>query len=264
MSDPNDERTRREACAQRLHDAQQTRTPCAPLTAEFDLSPHDAYAIQQINIERRLDAGAVRAGWKIGLTSHAIQSWLNVDEPDYGTILDEMIVPDRGDVDTAMLLQPRAEGEVVFVMKHDLEGPGVDGARVIAATDFVLPAIEIIDSRIADWKIQWADTVADNASSAMLVFGSTPIPLHQLDLRLAGMTLRKNGRVVSTGAGAACLGHPVNAVAWLANKLWEMGTSLRAGDVVLSGALGPVTPVAPGDALDVEISGLGSTGCRFS
>jgi len=261
MTDAHDLRRQ---CADRLDEAMRTRVPCTPLTEEFAISELDAYAIQQLNMERRLDGGAARIGWKVGLTSAAIQSWLGVGEPDYGTLLDDMVTADRGVADTARLLQPRAEGEIAFVMSRDLAGPGVDGAGVIAATEFILPAIEVVDSRIADWKIKWADTVADNASSGLFVMGSTPVSLRGLDLRLAGMTLRKNGEVVATGAGAACLGHPVNAVAWLANKVGQMGASLRAGDVVLSGALGPVTPVAPGDWLHVAISGVGEASCRFS
>lgn len=254
----------RQRCADRLERAMAERLPCSPLTDDFQLSDLDAYAIQQLNIERRLDGGAARIGWKVGLTSAAIQNWLGVNEPDYGTLLDDMVIADHGVADTGRLLQPRAEGEVAFVMAKDLSGPGVDASRVVDATEFVLPAIEVVDSRVKDWKIKWADTVADNASSGMFVLGSTPVSLRRgLDLRLAGMVLRKNGEVVATGAGAACLGHPVNAVAWLANKLGEMGVTLRAGDVVLSGALGPVTPIGRGDWLDVAISGLGETGCRF-
>ncbi len=250
--------------ANRLWKAQASKTPCAPLSEDFEVSPEDAYVIQKRNIARRVEFGANQVGWKVGLTSDAIQDWLGVDEPDYGTLLDVMAVPDGGTVETSELLQPRAEGEIAHVLGRDLSGPGVTAAAVLAATDFLLPAIEIIDSRVADWKIQWVDTVADNASSGMFVMGSTPIDPRGIDLRLAGMTLRKNGRVVSTGAGAACLGHPVNAVAWLANKLGEVGEGLKAGDVVLSGALGPVTEIESGDYLDVEIAHLGNTGCRFS
>lgn len=258
-----EENTIRDA-ADRLWHARAQRQPCAPLSGDFELSPEDAYAIQQRNIARRLEFGAKHVGWKVGLTSDAIQEWLGVDEPDYGTLLDTMVVADGGEVDTSALLQPRAEGEVAHVLSRDLAGPGVTAAAVLAATDFLLPAIEIIDSRIADWNIQWVDTVADNASSGMFVLGSTPIRPVGVDLRLAGMKLRKNGRVVSTGAGAACLGHPVNAVAWLANKLGEMGEGLKAGDIVLSGALGPVTEIESGDYLTADIAHLGSTGCRFS
>lgn len=249
-------------CADRLWSAQVDRAPCAPLTDDLEIGPALAYAIQQHNIERRIAAGARRVGWKVGLTSDAIQSWLNVDEPDFGSLLDDMAVDDGGLADTARLLQPRAEGEVAFVLDRDLRGQ-VTSAEVLAATAFLLPAVEIIDSRVADWKIKWGDTVADNASSGMFVLGSTPVPVDEVDLRLCGMSLRKNGSIVSTGAGAACLGHPVNAVVWLARILGEMGQKLCAGDVVLSGALGPVTPVQSGDWLELDIDGLGTTSCRF-
>lgn len=252
----------RDTCAERLRNAQAARKPCAPLTDEFELGVDDAYAVQQINIDRRVAAGARRVGWKVGLTSDAIQRWLDVDEPDFGALLDDMAVADGGDAETARLLQPRAEGELAFVLGHDLDGAAT-AAQVLAATAFVLPAIEIIDSRVADWKIKWGDTVADNASSGMFVLGSTPVDLRGINLRLAGMVLRKNGAIVSAGAGAACLGHPVNAVAWLAQMLGRMGDQLRAGDVVLSGALGPVTPVEQGDWLELSIAHVGEVTCRF-
>ncbi len=251
--------------ADMLRTAQDERTPCQPLTALDDaITVEQAYAVQQANIERRLAAGARLVGRKIGLTSHAIQDWLGVDEPDFGCLLDDMSVDDGGRVDTSHLLQPRAEAEIAFVLKERLAGPGVTPANVIQATDFVLPAIEIIASRIADWDIEYPDTIADNASSGMFVVGNTPVRLDAAgDLRLTGMTLRKKGRVVSTGAGAACLGHPLHAVAWLANKLGEFDTALEPGQIILSGALGPVTDVAPGDWLDADIAHVGSVRVSF-
>jgi 2-oxopent-4-enoate hydratase len=219
-------------------------------------------------IVRRAEEGlfarpAQLVGHKIGLTSKAVQSWLKVGEPDFGVLLDDMIVADGDSAHTAKLLQPRAEAEIAFVLGRDLAGPGITAAQVIAATDFLLPAIEIIDSRIADWRITYEDTIADNASSGMFVLGSRPVSIRDVDLRLCGMALRKNGMVVSTGAGAACLGHPINAVVWLANKLAEFGQKLSAGDILLSGALGPVTPVEVGDQLVAEINGLGSVTVGF-
>lgn len=254
--------------AERLALAQASRTPCAPLTSDIPLTPQDAYAVQRRTIEARLDEGLFGkptriVGRKVGLTSEAIQKWLNVDQPDFGTLLSDMWVPDGGVAPIDVLLQPRAEAEIAFVLKADLAGPGVLPVDVLRATDFLLPAIEIIDSRIADWKITFEDTVADNASSGLFVVGNTPVAPAAVDLRLCGMALRKNGRVESTGAGIACLGHPANAVAWLANALGAMGTSLRAGDIVLSGALGPVTPVVRGDHLVASIEGLGSCSVRF-
>jgi 2-keto-4-pentenoate hydratase len=249
-----------------LRQAQTERTPCAPITELDDsFTVEDAYAVQLANIDRRLDAGARLVGRKVGLTSHAIQDWLGVDEPDFGCLLDEMSVDDGAKVDTSKLLQPRAEAEVAFVLKSELRGPGITGADVIRATDFVLPAIEIIDSRIADWNIKYADTIADNASSGLFVLGNQPVTLENAgDLRLAGMKLRKNGRLVSSGAGAACLGNPIHAVVWLANKLAEFDTPLEAGQVILSGALGPVTDIKAGDWLDAEIAHIGSVRVSFA
>jgi 2-keto-4-pentenoate hydratase len=260
-----------QALADMLWQAQASRTVCAqPSTLRTDLSVSDAYAIQSINIERRQGGEGLhgrparRLGHKIGLTSKAVQKWLGVGEPDFGVLLDDMIVADGGVIPIEHLLQPRAEAEIAFVLKRDLAGPGVTAAQVIAATDFLLPAIEIIDSRIADWKITYEDTIADNASSGMFVLGSRPVAIGAVDLRLCGMALRKNGVVVSTGAGAACLDHPVNAVVWLANKIGEFGHKLHAGDVVLSGALGPVTVLEGGDRLVAEIGGMGGVAAQAS
>jgi 2-keto-4-pentenoate hydratase len=251
--------------AQMLRTAQAERTPCEPLTAiNNEITVEEAYAVQDENIRRRLEGGARLVGRKIGLTSHAIQEWLGVDEPDFGCLLDDMIVDDGARVDTSKLLQPRAEAELAFVLKEELCGPGITAAQVIQATDFVVPAIEIIDSRITDWDIEYPDTIADNASSALFVLGNQPVKLEDAgDLRLAGMKLRKNGRVVSTGAGAACLGHPLHAVAWLANKLAEFDTTLEPGQIILSGALGPVTDVEPGCWLEASIARVGSVRVSF-
>jgi len=259
-----------DACALQLWTAQQTRVPCAPLTRENpDLTVADAYAIQSVNVARRMNesgllgARALHVGHKIGLTSLAVQQWLGVDEPDFGVLLDDMVIAEGATARTEALLQPRAEGEIAFVLSRDLAGPGVTGADVVRATEFVLPSIEVVDSRVADWAVKYVDTVADNASSGMFVLGTRPTRLRDVDLPLVGMTLRVNGRVVSTGAGAACLGNPVSAVAWLANKFGEFGRVLRAGEVILSGALGPVAPVKAGDHVEVSIGRLGGTWARF-
>lgn len=248
--------------ADRLWDAERTRQPCAALTDTHpQLTVEDAYGIARYNLAR----GARRLiGRKIGLTSAAVQRWLNVDEPDFGGLTDAMAVADHGTVETAALLQPRVEGEIAFVLRHALDLASVTAADVLAATDYVLPAIEIIDSRVLDWKIKLADTVADNASSARFVLGGRPTPLSAVDLRHVGMALRKNGDVVSTGAGAACMDNPLNAVVWLANKLNALGDPLGAGDVILSGALGPVQTVAQGDLVEVDIHGLGTATVRFN
>lgn len=251
--------------AEMLRTAQSDRTPCKPLTALDDaITVEQAYEVQRANIDRRLEQGARLVGRKIGLTSHAIQDWLGVDEPDFGCLLDDMALPDGARVDASELLQPRAEAEIAFVLGERLAGPGITAASVMQATDFILPAIEIIDSRIEDWDIEYPDTIADNASSGMFVLGNRPVRLEDAgDLRQAGMKLRKNGRLVSTGAGAACMDHPINAVVWLANKLAEFDTALEAGQIILSGALGPVTDIADGDWLDADIAHVGSVRVSF-
>lgn len=253
-----------------LRQALAQRSPCAPLTSSMpSLSVEDAYAIQAHNVALRIASGldakpARLVGHKIGITSRAVMEWLEVDQPDFGCLLSDMVVPDGGVAETSWLLQPRIEGEIAFVLRRRLAGPGVTAADVLAATDFLLPALEIIDSRIADWKITYPDTIADNASSGLFVLGADPARPRGVDLGLAGMVLRKNGRVVSTGVGAACLDHPVNAVRWLANKLGEMGHALEAGHVILSGALGPVCPVSSGDEVEVEIAHVGRCSVRFA
>jgi 2-keto-4-pentenoate hydratase len=256
--------------AKTLQKAQRNGKSCPPLTQAWpDLTVEDAYQIQTRVIEKRQQRGlhgrpARVLGHKIGITSEAVMNWLKVNEPDFGVLLDDMEIPDGGEAPMGRLLQPKAEGEVAFVLKEDLKGPRVDARDVIRATDYLLPAIEIIDSRISDWKITYPDTIADNASSALFVLGNRPVPLGELDLSLCGMVLRKNGRLASTGVGRACLEHPVQAVVWLANKVLELGHTLRAGQVVLSGALGPVVDVSPGDRVEVEISHLGSVSVHFS
>lgn len=250
--------------ADQLSQAESSRTPCAALTnACPELSLEDAYAIQALNVAARIARGARPVGRKIGITSAAVQQWLNVDHPDFGALLDDMQVPDGGVADFSRLLQPRVEGEIAFVLKRDLDGASTS-AQVLAAVDFVVPAIEIIDSRVRDWKIKLQDTVADNASCGLFALGSRPVSMRGLDLRLAGMALRRNGEVASTGAGAACMENPVNAVVWLARQMSALGRPLRAGEVILSGAMGPVAPVEPGDWIEVQVSGLGSVSARFS
>jgi 2-oxopent-4-enoate/cis-2-oxohex-4-enoate hydratase len=227
-------------------------------------SVDDAYAVQQHNVARRLAAGERLVGRKIGITSRAVMEWLKVDQPDFGALFDTMAVDDGATVSAASLIAPRVEGEVAFVLERDLDSPRATAVDVVAATAWIAASIEIIDSRVKDWKIALADTIADNASSARFVVATTKASLHGLDLPLVGCALRKNGRVAASGAGAACLGNPVNAVAWLARTLATRGTPLRAGDVVLSGALCPVVPVAAGDVIELDVSGVGRCGVRFA
>jgi len=251
--------------AQRLLDAQAARTPIAPLTANDPrLTLADAYAIQSAVVDSRLRDGARIVGRKVGLTSKPMQEMLGVEEPDFGVLLDGMAVEDGGAVPLDALLQPRAEAEVALLMQADVNGPNATAASVIPAIAGALPAIEIIDSRIADWKIRLVDTVADNASSGMFVLGAQLTPLAGLDLRLEGMALWRNDRLVDTGAGAAVLGNPLHCVAWLANTLATYGSGLRAGDVVLAGALHRAIPITGDEVLRAEFTRLGAVSVRFT
>jgi 2-keto-4-pentenoate hydratase len=236
----------------------------APLRETFPaFGPQEAYAVQEMNTQRKLQDGGRLIGRKIGLTAKAVQKQLGVDQPDYGMLFADMAIADGEPVAWSRLMQPKVEAEVALVMAHDLPEPGISMAQMLRGVAFALPAIEIVGSRIAEWNIRFVDTVADNASSGLFVLGNTPVPLDGLDLRLAGMVMERKGEQVSLGAGAACLGHPLNAALWLANKMAELGRGLKAGDVVLTGALGPMVPVNPGDVFEARIQGLGSVRAVF-
>lgn len=253
-----------ELWAERLLQAEETRVPVEPLTSAWpEIDIPTAYQIQLRVVEQKRARGHRVVGMKIGLTSKAMQDLLGVHEPDYGHLLDDMVVPNGQTIPVGRLLQPRCEGEIAFLLKRDLVGPGVTVAEVLSATEALMPALEIVDSRVRDWRIKIQDTIADNASSALLVLGDRLTPVHGLDLRLVGMVLEKNGQVMATGAGAAVLGHPAAAVAWLANKLGEFGVVLKAGEIVLSGALTAALPIAAGDAFRAEFDRLGSASVRF-
>jgi 2-keto-4-pentenoate hydratase len=250
--------------ARQLVAAERQRTPLPPLTETYpELAISEAYAVQLAAIDQKVAQGARVVGKKIGLTSKVMQQMFAVDQPDYGHLLDTMAVASGGEAPMMRLLQPRVEGEIAFLLKQELRGPGVTEAQVLAATEAVMPAIEIIDSRIRDWKIKLADTIADNASSGFFVLGDTRTPVRDVDLRLVGMVLEKNGEIVGTGAGAAALGNPASAVAWLANKLAEFGLSLNAGEVILSGSLAVAPPVTNGDVITVQFAQLGTVTVRF-
>lgn len=253
------------ALADALWQADQTRVPIPALTsARQDLDINDAYVIQSHNIARRVDAGAVVTGRKVGLTSAPMQQLLGVSEPDYGVLVDDMFVEDGDLIDLYRLVQPRVEAEMAFVMERDLSGPGVTVANALTAVAGVLPAIEVVDSRVADWKIKLVDTVADNASSGLVVLGGRIRKVSEIDLRLVGMELTRNGALVDTGAGAAALGNPARCVSWLANKLAAFGVGLRAGDVVLPGAVHRMVGVTPGDVFRADFAHLGAVTARFS
>jgi 2-oxopent-4-enoate hydratase len=258
------EQIRREL-ADELWESEHSRKPIEPLTRRYpDLAVADGYAIQSLNVSRHRSAGARIVGRKVGLTSLPMQQLLGVHEPDFGVLLDHMVVEDGDEVPFDRLLQARVEAEIALVMERDLEGPGVTAARALTAIAGALPALEIVDSRVANWEIKLVDTVADNASCGMFVVGGNIRPLTDIDPRLIGVVISRNGTLADTGAGAAALGNPVRCVAWLANKLAAFGEGLRAGDIVLPGAVHKMIPVAPGDAFRAEFAHLGSVTARFS
>ncbi|HRW02239.1 MAG: 2-keto-4-pentenoate hydratase [Tetrasphaera sp.] len=239
--------------------------PIPPLTATYEgMALDDAYAVQQLQISALLERGRTIKGHKVGLTSAAMQKLLGVSEPDYGHLLDDFFYLEHMPIPSSRFLQARIEPEVAFVLKKPLQGPGVTVSEAISAVDYVLPALEIVDSRIENWKIGLFDTIADNASSAAVVLGSTPTPLADVDLRLMGAVMHKNGQVAGTGAGGAVLGSPINSLVWLANTVGARGVVLDAGHVILPGAVCAMVPVAAGDTVTATFAGLGSVTARFS
>jgi len=222
-----------------------------------------AYAIQAANTAYWMEAGRTRLGAKIGLTARAVQKQLGVDQPDFGILFADMAVNDGDTVVPGRLLQSKVEAEIAFVLARPIDTRRLSSAELLDAVAYALPAIEIVDSRIADWRIGIVDTIADNASSGLFVLGTSPVALEDLDLRLCGMVLEKNGDPASFGAGAACLGNPLHALGWLARTLADVGAPLDEGDVVLSGALGPMVAVQPGDQVEARIEGLGSVRVGF-
>jgi 2-keto-4-pentenoate hydratase len=235
----------------------------APLRDALDPTDADgAYAVQTINTRYWEAEGRRIVGRKAGLTAKAVQAQLGVDQPDFGALFDDMRIADGGTLDPAKTLQPKAEAEIAFVLGADLPDAKTSVEQVAAAIATVHAAIEIVDSRIADWKITFADTVADNGSSAFFVLSETGLPLDGLDLAGAAMEMDVGGRTASTGVGAAALGNPLNAAAWLAQTLAGRGEPLKAGDILLAGALGPMVALTPGDHVEARIAGIGA--CSFS
>jgi 2-keto-4-pentenoate hydratase len=250
--------------AQRLLLAAADRVPCPPVRDLIGADDvNSAYAVQELLTADRLETGARVTGRKIGLTSPAVQAQLGVDQPDFGVLFDDMRVADGAPVPAGRLIQPKVEAEIAFVLGADLAEGSLDDAQVRAAVAYACPALEIVDSRIADWDITFGDTVADNGSSALYVLGDAQRPLAQFEPVDATMTLSRAGDSVSSGNGAACLGDPLNALAWLARTAREVGAPLRAGEVVLSGALGPMVVAEAGDVFTADITGLGSVSVRF-
>ncbi len=254
-----------DAATARLQAAVRAGVPCAPVRdvlGEEDVAL--AYRVQQALTDARLSTGARIVGRKIGLTSPAVQQQLGVDQPDFGVLFDDMDVTDLPEVPSARLLQPKVEAEIAFVLATDLDDPDLDVAAVRRTVDYAVASLEIVDSRVAEWDIRITDTVADNASSGLFVLGQNRLSLSEFEPAEVTMAMHVNGRLVSEGRGDACLGDPLNALLWLAETARDFGEPLRAGQVVLSGALGPMAPVSPGDRVHAEISGLGAVNATFS
>lgn len=249
-----------EKAASQLRTAAETGSPCAPirdiLGSETDVD--SAYLIQQINTDHDIAAGRQVSGRKIGLTAEVVQQQLGVDEPDYGTLFADMCFADGIDIPAGRMLQPRAEAEIAVVLEHDLDKGEHCVVDVINATAYVLPSLELVDSRIADWNIRIVDTVADNASCGLYVVGSKPVKLNHLDLREVEMSMSVNAEVVTTGVGSACLGNPLHAAVWVANTMVKLGTPLRAGECIMTGSLGAMVGIAEGDTVAADFGALGT------
>lgn len=223
-----------------------------------------AYAVAELNTQARLAEGRRIVGLKVGLTSKAVQAQLGVDQPDFGVLFDDMEFLNGQDVPVSTLMQPKVEAEVAFVVGRDLQGAAPSWGEFLGSLAYALPALEIVDSAITDWKISLVDTVADNASCGLYVLGDQPVAVGDVSLGDIGMQMRLNGATVSVGTGAACLGHPLRAAFWLARTMGARGQGLRAGQVILSGALGPMVPVAVADLIHADLGNLGSVSCRMS
>ena len=261
MAFTEDQRSR---IADAILDAAERKHSIEPLSDTYpDITTQDAYQIQLSNVQRRVASGRKIVGKKIGLTSPAMQQLFNVMEPDYGHLFDDMLYYQGEAVHSGKFLQPRIEGEIAFVLARDLTGPGITPTEVLRATAGLVAALEIVDSRIRDWKIKIQDTVADNASSGAFVIGSKMVSAAGMDTRHVGFVFAKNGRVAGTAAGAAVLGSPIQAVAWLANKMGEYGIGLKAGEIILSGAACAAVPVQTGDSIHLVVDRVGEVSCFF-
>jgi 2-keto-4-pentenoate hydratase len=252
------------AIAHALRMAENSKVPMAPVrniigTDDLDL----AYSIQKINTDLRVKEGARITGKKIGLTSKAVQIQLGVDQPDFGVLFSDREILNGQSIALKNVMQAKVEAEIAFVLAYDLDFAPVTITDLIEAIDYALPAIEIAGSRIADWDIQITDTIADNASASHYVLGHSPRAIDSFDMVECNMEMSINGKIVSEGTGAACMGSPLNAVYWLAHKMYDMGTPLLAGEIILSGALGKFADVSAGDEVLATISGLGSVSVNF-
>jgi len=250
--------------AHALMEAEHNASPIPPLTERSPgITSEEAYAVAAITLAHELEHGHRVVGRKVGLTSKPMQVALGIDTPDFGTILDDMTVRDGGRVETAKLISPKAEPELAFRLKAPLRGPGATAADALAATDYVFPALEVIDSRIADWRIKEQDTIADNGSSARVVIGSARLPADALDLAGEEVVLYCNGEERGRAQASEVLGNPANAVAWCANKLAEFGEELRAGEFVMPGSITAAVDVRAGDSVRAEFASLGAVSVRF-
>lgn len=257
--------TRIQKLADALHDAALQHLPIPPVRDQLrDMGADGAYAVQELNTARYCEAGRKLTGRKIGLTSKSVQQQLGVDVPDFGMLFADMELMPGEEVALSRVLQPKVEAEVALVLEKDLTGDEVTLSQLISAVAYALPAIEIVGSRIRNWDIGFLDTVADNASAGLYALGSQPVKLSDVDLRTCGMLMERGGEVVSLGVGAACLGHPMNAALWLARKMSDVGRPLLAGDVIMTGALGPMVPVTSGDVIETTIAGLGTVRVAFA
>lgn len=251
--------------ARRIRDAYRRGRPIRPVRDALpkgDLAA--AYRVQRANTDHWVGQGRRIVGRKIGLTAKVVQAQLGVDQPDYGMLFADMAVVDGDEITAGEVMQPRVEAEVALVLAQDLFDEQLTVLDLIDAVAYALPAIEVVGSRIAKWDIDIVDTISDNASSGKFVLGTRPVALEDLDLRRCGMTMELRGEPVSVGAGVACLGNPLNAALWLARRMVAVETPLCAGDVVMTGALGPMAAVAPGDVVEARIEGLGSVRAAFA
>jgi len=254
-----------EKAALQIRTAYESGIPCAPVRDLLDeLCLESAYAVQKINSDYWQSEGRRVVGVKAGLTSKSVQKQLGVDQPDFGVLYADMFVSEGVKIPLDGIMQPKVEAEVALVLKSDISMPNPTVVDIINATDYALAAIEIVGSRIESWNINIVDTISDNASSGLFVLGSKPAKLADFDLQLCGMVMERRGEQISTGAGQACLGNPLNAAVWLAKTFVDNGTPLKAGDILLTGALGPMVQVAPGDNIEARISGLGSVRVSFA
>ena len=247
-----------------LREARANRVPVSPVSASHQLEGIEvAYQVAALNTQDKLASGRRIVGKKVGLTSRAVQQQLGVNQPDFGVLFDDMEFLDGSEIPTENLIHPKIEAEVAFVLGKDLSGSSPTYGEFLNCLAYALPALEIVDSAIADWKISLFDTVADNASSALYVLGDQPVSVGALAMADLGMAMTRYGETVSIGTGAACLGHPLRAAYWLARTMSEREQGLKAGEVILAGALGPMVPVHRGDLIQARIAALGTVNCRM-